>query len=106
MSVPSTLQHVRIILSLFLILPQFPLTSLIKTQSHESDHFSCTVTEHQTAAFMELLGKFQKHSPGFQGPVQPKDSIPKVMKVWEDASLEKGSGGAFLSHTGVPGRWL
>ncbi|KAL9622086.1 MAG: hypothetical protein Q9160_003585 [Pyrenula sp. 1 TL-2023] len=65
-----------------------------------------TLTEQQIASFMELIGKFQKHAPGFQGPAQPGDAIPKVIKVWEDASLEKGSGGSFVSHTGVPDRWL
>lgn len=55
---------------------------------------------------MGLVGKFMGYAPGFQGPAPPENIVPKIVKVWEDASIEKGDGGAFLSHTGVPGKWL
>lgn len=58
------------------------------------------------AAGMELVGKFCQYAPDFKGPVPPRDIVPKLVKVWEEASLEKGDGGAFLPHTGVPGKWL
>lgn len=64
------------------------------------------MNEHQISAVMEMIGKFQKHAPEFKGPAQPQDNVRKVVKVWEDANLEKGDGGAFVSHTGVPGKWL
>ncbi|ROW11950.1 hypothetical protein VPNG_05210 [Cytospora leucostoma] len=64
------------------------------------------LTQEEMAAGMELVGKFCQYAPDFKGPVPPRDIVPKLVKVWEDASLEKGDGGGFLPHTGVPGKWL
>ncbi|KAI0967466.1 hypothetical protein F4678DRAFT_465397 [Xylaria arbuscula] len=41
-----------------------------------------------------------------RGPQSVADVVPKIAKIWEDASLEKGDGGAVLTHTGIPGQWL
>ena len=48
---------------------------------------------------------FQKRAPQFKGAVSPEVAVKDVMKVVEDASLEKGDGGAFLSHHGNK-EWL
>ncbi|KAK7745574.1 hypothetical protein SLS53_003074 [Cytospora paraplurivora] len=63
------------------------------------------LTPHQIGAFQNLLGSFQRYEPNFKGPVTPDVAMKTVIKVWENASLEKGDGGGFLSHTGTD-RWL
>ena len=87
--------------------PPFPpsLGSFIKLQSDRSDRFSCTVTPHQLAGLQSMAGKFAQYVPHFKGPATPEDSIRAVINVWENASIEKGDGGAFLSHLGNK-QWL
>ncbi|KAK8068107.1 hypothetical protein PG996_007219 [Apiospora saccharicola] len=65
-----------------------------------------TVTPEEMAQAGELMGKFAANFPDFKGPSQSADTIPAIVKTWEDASLEKGHGGGFLPHTGIPGKWL
>ena len=38
--------------------------------------------------------------PGWSGPLQPLESAEMCVKVIHDSSLEKGSGGSFVSHHG------
>ncbi len=88
-------------------LPSFPLSlaSFLKVKSVQVDQFSCTVTPHQLAALQNMLGKFTEYAPHFKGPITPEVSIRAVTNVWENASIEKGDGGAFLSHLGNK-QWL
>lgn len=65
-----------------------------------------TVSENEKSEVMTFMGNLNKMFPNFKGPRPPSEIVPKIKKVWEEASLEKGDGGAFLSHTGVPGQWL
>ncbi|KAK7748265.1 hypothetical protein SLS62_008725 [Diatrype stigma] len=64
------------------------------------------LTPEQMAQGMELITKFSQAFPDFKGPQPVSAVVPKIIKVWEEASLEKGDGGAFLPHTGIPGKWL
>lgn len=64
-----------------------------------------TVTPHQIAGSQDLLGSYQRYAPHFKGPVTPDVASKDVINVWENASLEKGNGGGFISHLG-PDRWL
>ena len=82
-----------------------PLVSSIVILSDQSDKFSDTVTPHQLAGLQSLLGKFTQYAPHFKGPARPEDSIRDVINVWENASIEKGDGGAYLSHLGNK-QWL
>ncbi|KAI1432413.1 NAD(P)-binding protein [Xylaria sp. CBS 124048] len=63
------------------------------------------LTQHQIQEFGTLIGKFQKYQPNFKGPVKPEVAIKAVINTWENASIEKGHGGAFLSHLGSK-QWL
>ncbi|KAI1192841.1 NAD(P)-binding protein [Nemania serpens] len=63
------------------------------------------LTERQIAGFGELVGKFQQYQPNFQGPVPTEVAIKDVIRTWESASIEKGDGGAFVSHLGNK-QWL
>lgn len=58
------------------------------------------------ASGMKLFGNLCKLFPTFKQPQTPAEAVPKIVKIWEGASLEKGDGGAILTHTGVPGQWL
>lgn len=44
-------------------------------------------------------------APGWSGPLTPTESATMVLKVIYDSSLEKGNGGAFVSHHGNK-EWL
>ncbi|KAL5336822.1 NAD(P)-binding protein [Aspergillus crustosus] len=48
---------------------------------------------------------FAQHAPHFKRPLTPEESITAVLKVSREASLEKGDGGAFISHLGNK-QWL
>jgi hypothetical protein len=62
-----------------------------------------------TAAEVEKLkefgAKFVAYAPNFTSPVPPEESVGDVMNVVNQASLEKGDGGIFISHLGTK-RWL
>jgi NAD(P)-dependent dehydrogenase (short-subunit alcohol dehydrogenase family) len=63
------------------------------------------VTEEENAKLMAQGAKFAKYAPHFRGPAQPEDAVRDVLKVVEDANLEGGYGGAFISHLGNK-QWL
>ncbi|KAI0879967.1 putative short chain dehydrogenase [Annulohypoxylon maeteangense] len=67
-------------------------------------HYSNSTPE-QLAKFGGIMEKFLKFAPHFKGADTPENSIPAVRSVWENASVEKGDGGAFLSHLGNK-QWL
>ena len=52
-----------------------------------------------------MPGKFMKYAPDWKGPIQPEDSVKKMMKVIDESSVGRGDGGRFVSHTGT-NKWL
>ena len=52
-----------------------------------------------------MFGKFMAYAPHFQRQATPEEAINDVRSVWENASIEKGHGGAFRSHLGNK-QWL
>jgi len=64
------------------------------------------IADERDAARLQALGaKFMRYAPNFTGPVPPEDSVRDLLKVVDAASLEKGSGGSFVSHFGNK-QWL
>jgi NAD(P)-dependent dehydrogenase (short-subunit alcohol dehydrogenase family) len=63
------------------------------------------LTPHQLAGLQSLFGKFAQYAPHFKGPATPEEATRDVINVWENASIEKGDGGAFVSHLGSK-QWL
>jgi len=63
------------------------------------------VTEEEGKKAMTQGAKFQVYAPDFAGPIAAEDSVKAVLRVVENASLEKGDGGAFLSHMGNK-KWI
>jgi hypothetical protein len=49
--------------------------------------------------------KFIEYAPHFKRPITPKESVTAVLSVMNNASIEHGDGGAFLSHLGNK-QWL
>ncbi|KAI9797714.1 MAG: hypothetical protein M1833_005375 [Piccolia ochrophora] len=45
------------------------------------------------------------HAPDFAGPISTEESVKAMLKVVENASVEKGDGGSFVSHLGNK-KWL
>ncbi|KAK5958765.1 hypothetical protein OHC33_000608 [Knufia fluminis] len=62
-------------------------------------------TEEQLRSVQAMGAKFAQYAPDFKGPITPEESIKAMMSVIEGASIEKGDGGAFLSHHGNK-HWL
>ena len=52
-----------------------------------------------------MMQKFSEYAPGFTGPITPAESVTQMLAVIESKSVEKGDGGAFLSHHGNK-EWL
>lgn len=52
-----------------------------------------------------LMQKFADYAPHFKGPDTPEQSVTAVRSVIDNASIEKGNGGDFLSHYGNK-QWL
>ena len=52
-----------------------------------------------------MMARFAGYAPHFKGPFTPTESVEHVLSVIDKASVEKGDGGAFLSHFGNK-QWL
>src|SRR5437016_5036035 len=53
-----------------------------------------------------VLGKkMAEYAPHFKGPTTPEKSVKTLIKVIEEASVEGGDGGRFVSHLGGK-QWL
>ncbi|KAI1738245.1 hypothetical protein F4680DRAFT_467711 [Xylaria scruposa] len=70
----------------------------------ETGHFVEPTPEQRTSMNV-MMEKYYRYSPNFKGPITPKESIEAVLSVVENASIEKGDGGRFLSHFGNK-QWL
>ncbi|KAK4167854.1 hypothetical protein QBC43DRAFT_297119 [Cladorrhinum sp. PSN259] len=62
-------------------------------------------TPEQAAALGGITQKFLQYAPNFSGPSTPDQSVQDIRKVIDEASIEKGLGGDFISHLGGK-RWL
>ncbi|KAK5654588.1 hypothetical protein OQA88_7217 [Cercophora sp. LCS_1] len=63
------------------------------------------LTEEQKQKVGGMVQKFAAYAPHFKGPITPEESVAAVRSVIENASVEKGNGGEFLSHLGNK-QWL
>jgi len=63
-----------------------------------------TYTEAELEGFKQMIAMFQDYAPNFQGPISPQQSVDMVLKVIDDASVEK-NGGDYVSHYGNK-QWL
>jgi NAD(P)-dependent dehydrogenase (short-subunit alcohol dehydrogenase family) len=52
-----------------------------------------------------LVQKFVEYAPHFKAPLTPEESVTAVLSVMNNASIENGDGGAFISHLGTK-QWL
>lgn len=49
---------------------------------------------------MAMAAKFAAYAPDFKGPISPEESVSHIMAVIENASVERGDGGSYVSHFG------
>ncbi|KAI0440291.1 NAD(P)-binding protein [Xylaria telfairii] len=70
----------------------------------DTGHFIEPTPEQQTNMNI-MMESYMRYSPSFKGPITPTESIEAVLSVIENASIEKGDGGRFLSHFGNK-KWL
>lgn len=52
-----------------------------------------------------MIAQFSAYAPEWKGAITPEQSIKMCLDVINNASVEKGDGGAFLSHFGNK-QWL
>ncbi|KAI9036248.1 NAD(P)-binding protein [Aspergillus affinis] len=65
----------------------------------DTGHFE-KATEEQKPALQRMLASFQAFAPYFKGPASPEESVKDVLSVINNASVERGYGGSFISHFG------
>ncbi|KAI0836890.1 NAD(P)-binding protein [Hypoxylon sp. FL0890] len=53
----------------------------------------------------KMIRKFGEYAPHFKGPITPEESVKCVINVINNASIEHGDGGSFVSHFGNR-QWL
>lgn len=53
----------------------------------------------------KMMAAFVAYAPHFKGPITPEESVAAVRSVIENASVDKGDGGGFVSQYGNK-RWL
>ncbi|KAI1483701.1 NAD(P)-binding protein [Daldinia eschscholtzii] len=53
-----------------------------------------------------MFASFAEYAPNFKGPISPEESVTKVLNVINESSVERGDGGAFVSHLGRGAKWL
>ncbi|KAE9963721.1 hypothetical protein EG328_011113 [Venturia inaequalis] len=63
-----------------------------------------TYTPEELEGFKQMVSAFQGYAPNFEGPISPQQSVDMVLKVIDEATVEK-SGGSFVSHYGNK-QWL
>ncbi|RYP50201.1 hypothetical protein DL768_004222 [Monosporascus sp. mg162] len=61
--------------------------------------------EQKRKGAMAMVAKFAEVAPHFKGPITPEESVRSVLAVIENASVENGDGGSFVSHFGNK-QWL
>lgn len=54
---------------------------------------------------MGFMAKLATYAPDFKGPTPVDEGVRAVRSTWEKVSIEKGYGGAFISHFGNK-QWL
>lgn len=59
-----------------------------------------TVSEKEQQAMMAFGAQMQKHSADFKGPIQPDESVSRMLGILDNASNANGDGGSFVSHLG------
>ncbi|KAK1830666.1 hypothetical protein QBC39DRAFT_434709 [Podospora conica] len=70
----------------------------------EVGHYK-NVSEAEMQGLSGLVAKFVQYEPCFAGPLTPEQSVTLMRSVIENASIEKGNGGDFLSQNGTK-HWL
>ncbi|RYP71766.1 hypothetical protein DL771_004578 [Monosporascus sp. 5C6A] len=56
--------------------------------------------EQKSKGAMALAAKFAKIAPHFKGPITPEESVRSILAVIENASVDRGDGGSFVSQFG------
>ncbi|KAK2806219.1 hypothetical protein FQN50_005944 [Emmonsiellopsis sp. PD_5] len=62
-------------------------------------------TPEEMQGLMGFMGKISTYAPRFKGLSPVDEAVRDVRSVWEKASIDGGSGGAFVSHFGNQ-QWL
>ncbi|KAI1442801.1 NAD(P)-binding protein [Annulohypoxylon stygium] len=63
------------------------------------------LSEKEMSVLGGMIQKFQAYAPHWKGPITPEESVKLVMGVINNASVEGGDGGSFVSHFGTK-NWL
>ncbi|KAH7310538.1 hypothetical protein B0I35DRAFT_463179 [Stachybotrys elegans] len=62
-------------------------------------------TPEELEMYAGMIAAFKSYAPDFNGPITVDESATAVLSVIHNSSIEKGHGGAFISHKGSK-QWL
>ncbi|OTA96539.1 hypothetical protein M434DRAFT_8737 [Hypoxylon sp. CO27-5] len=62
--------------------------------------FLGTVSPRELENLEKMMRKFGEYAPHFKGPIMPEESVKCIVNVINNASVERGDGGLFVSHFG------
>ncbi|OTA66013.1 NAD(P)-binding protein [Hypoxylon sp. EC38] len=65
-----------------------------------SGHTDPTVSPRELENLEKMMRKFGEYAPHFKGPIMPEESVKCIVNVINNASVERGDGGSFVSHFG------
>jgi NAD(P)-dependent dehydrogenase (short-subunit alcohol dehydrogenase family) len=63
------------------------------------------LSQHAQERVGYMVKQVAAYAPDWKGPLTPEESVSMMRSVIDGASVEKGDGGAFLSHLGNK-RWI
>ncbi|KAL7619787.1 hypothetical protein AAE478_010330 [Parahypoxylon ruwenzoriense] len=69
---------------------------IVATESNDVEKMS----EKQRKNFEKMAAKLQTYAPDFKGQITPEESVKLVLGVINNASVERGDGGSFVSQFG------
>ncbi|KAJ9644144.1 hypothetical protein H2201_007122 [Coniosporium apollinis] len=62
-------------------------------------------SEEELAGVQAMITQFADYAPGLKGPITPQESVEQMLRVVDNATIERGDSGSFVSHLGTK-RWL
>ncbi|KAI2471086.1 NAD(P)-binding protein [Annulohypoxylon bovei var. microspora] len=75
---------------------------VVETSGHNDPS---KLSEKEKQKMEKMVRKFSEYAPQWKGPIMPDESVKLVLGVMNNASVERGDGGSFVSHYG-DNRWL
>ncbi|KAI0114578.1 NAD(P)-binding protein [Hypoxylon sp. NC0597] len=70
---------------------------VVETSGHND---TAGLSPKELQSLEKMMRKFGEYAPHFKGPIMPDESVKSILNVINNASVERGDGGSFVSHFG------